>query len=1330
MKRSFFSTLPLATRRRLLAFRHDGKMRLSTLLILLVSNSFAIAQFSGSGAGTELDPYQITNPTQLDEVRNDMTAYYQLMNDIDLAFDTSDPAGLFWNEGKGWEPIGQRATSEDAFSGQLDGNGFAISGLTINRATEDYIGLIGSMWEATGIVDLAVTNVDITGNESVGAIIGQVLGSSILNCHTSGQVEGSVYVGGLIGLISMENTISGSYSTCTVIGATESTGGFAGHADTGYIDINNCYATGNVTGVSRVGGFIGMKFSGGNDDDIITNCYATGVIVGNSDTGGFIGKSSETAPNCYWNTTTSNVAVSASGIGLSDTEAKDQSSFTGWDFVNTWEMKEGFSYPFLKENAQIPNPGLEYIAMTNGAVSACGSIFTDSGGDDANYLNSENYVLTFEPSAVGEKVRVTFNAFFVSIGDDYLRIYDGADTDAPELAVLHGNLNSNLPGPYTATNPEGKLTFKFTSDADFLTQPGWEAAISCVLVPPATPAPVTFTAITSTSVVVNWTAPDDNESEITSYTLAQKMGVGGGYSEVYTGPNLTYPATGLTTGETYYYKVKATNAGGDSEYSDEAQVVPENIVTMSDATITTCAAKFLDPGGSDDYGNSLHYETTFEPETPGEKISVSFSAFSLENSADFLTIYNGPSSASPILATLTGTSLPGSYTATGASGKMTFKFTSDGSLGFAGWVASIACVSIPAEAPSTPTQVTFDDVTTSSVVVNWEAPDDNGSPITSYTLEQKEGSGNFTSVYTGTELTYEPASLTTGATYFYRVSATNGVGTSSPSSENSVLIATAPAVPVLSVSSVSTSAAILQWTEPASNGSSIINYSLEQKTGEDGVYELVYHLNQNSWAVTGLTSGDIYYYRVKASNGIGDSEHSEELRLCVPYIWYRDHDKDGFGIPQGSMLSCDQPEGYVQNYSDCDDTDKAINPETVWYKDNDGDGYGTASVTFTGCLGGGYALNSDDCNDNNININPQTLWHLDTDGDGFGSDNTVLQGCTAPTGYVVPGGDCDDTNIQVRPNTVWFPDEDGDGFGTAGETVISCTQPEGYVTNSNDCDDSNIGVYPGAAGLPDGLDNDCNGIVDKGTQTLTFGAVPDVVYEEGLLIELLATSTSDQPIIFTSSRSDVNIAGNQLTIHKPGTYAITAHQEGTILFEPSAEIVQTFCIRPPALIIAVSSAGSTSATLSANKQFPETIYSWYLNGEFLRNDDASMEVTLEGLYRLRVFADGCEGELSNELEVTFEPEVETGIGDQTFDILHMYPNPADNTVNLSFESRSNGQVTVTLFSVDGMILQKRVFEKISEKWENTLDLGDTPVGLYFIQVLHNGNGTIKRLIKN
>ncbi len=120
---------------------------------------------------------------------------------------------------------------------------------------------------------------------------------------------------------------------------------------------------------------------------------------------------------------------------------------------------------------------------------------------------------------------------------------------------------------------------------------------------------------------------------------------------------------------------------------------------MSNVSVNTCAGTFYDSGGSAaTYGTSQTFTKTFCPSIAGNKLQMIFTSFDLENSYDFLTVYNGPNTSSPSLGTYTGLLGPGTVQATGTNttGCLTFVFTSDASINNAGWAATISCV-VPCE---------------------------------------------------------------------------------------------------------------------------------------------------------------------------------------------------------------------------------------------------------------------------------------------------------------------------------------------------------------------------------------------------------------------------------------------------------------------------------------------------------------------------------------------------------------------------------------------------------------------------------------------------------
>lgn len=297
----------------------NKKYRSYVLCIILLSSLtwFSLIQVTeadnplfADGSGTESDPYQISTVEQLQNMNQDPEAYYVLVCDIDAS------ETINWNNGKGFKPIAMDGSSDYAFqgtrfTGNLDGRGYTITGLYINRPSLDFVGLIGHHLSGT-ISNLGLVDCDITGNNRVGGLIGHNKGP-VKNCYVTGKVNGNTYVGGFTGRFQQSTS--------------------------DYFEITNSYAIVEVNGNRNVGGFIGYKPGG-----ILVNCYSAGPVTGNSGVGGLVAsKTHGASTNCFWDTETSGQSSSAGGTGKTTPEMKDVATYTDtsntglstpWDFVN------------------------------------------------------------------------------------------------------------------------------------------------------------------------------------------------------------------------------------------------------------------------------------------------------------------------------------------------------------------------------------------------------------------------------------------------------------------------------------------------------------------------------------------------------------------------------------------------------------------------------------------------------------------------------------------------------------------------------------------------------------------------------------------------------------------------------------------------------------------------------------------------------------------------------------------------------------------------------------------------------------------------------------
>jgi len=214
------------------------------------------------GAGTSSNPYQVTNCTQLNEMKNSLTSWYSIQNNFSCS-------GINFSPG----------TASTPFSGNLNGHDFNITDLTINTPTLSHIGLF--KYSTGNISNIRLINVDIDASSYVGAITGTQTSGTINNCFVSGNVNGRAsHIGGLVGESIAAGTISNSSSTVNVTSNSVYTGGLVGFS---YGTISNSNATGVIIGNSQTGGLVGQS------NGAISGSSATGTVTGDTYVGGLVG---------------------------------------------------------------------------------------------------------------------------------------------------------------------------------------------------------------------------------------------------------------------------------------------------------------------------------------------------------------------------------------------------------------------------------------------------------------------------------------------------------------------------------------------------------------------------------------------------------------------------------------------------------------------------------------------------------------------------------------------------------------------------------------------------------------------------------------------------------------------------------------------------------------------------------------------------------------------------------------------------------------------------------------------------------------------------------
>lgn len=353
------------------------------ILISLLFISYGLfAQFAG-GSGTVSDPYQVSTPEQLSEIRNYLDKHFIQMNNIDLEkFDYND-------DGKGWMPIAGGGTT-DRFTGSFNGQDFEIRNLVISRPGIANVGLFGHIGASDNttiisIKNVSLINVDIIGGRGVGALAGRVTSNGLTKIEFSfakgGIVKGDGALGGLVGSnnsylnnpgLTDKPRISRSYTDLRVewsqIRSGDKFGGLAGCTQRGIIEnsfsrsdviVDNTIA--GISSLERVGGLVGCATNRGE----IINSYSTGEVVAAgsptiTNVGGLLGsrEGNTNIENSYWDTETSGMSTSNGGNGLTSAQMNLQSNYIGFNFIEIWgidpNINDGYPYLLSENNFILP----------------------------------------------------------------------------------------------------------------------------------------------------------------------------------------------------------------------------------------------------------------------------------------------------------------------------------------------------------------------------------------------------------------------------------------------------------------------------------------------------------------------------------------------------------------------------------------------------------------------------------------------------------------------------------------------------------------------------------------------------------------------------------------------------------------------------------------------------------------------------------------------------------------------------------------------------------------------------------------------------------------
>jgi alpha-tubulin suppressor-like RCC1 family protein len=374
--------------------------------------------------------------------------------------------------------------------------------------------------------------------------------------------------------------------------------------------------------------------------------------------------------------------------------------------------------------------------------------------------------------------------------------------------------------------------------------------------PDFAPSNLVATAITSTRIQLDW---QDNSSNETSFKIERKTGAGGTYAVVGT---VTASVTTFTNGSrvpntTYFYRVRAHNAGGNSGYSNEVSAMtfpaPTKKSPAGGATVSTLTPKLE--------WNALIGATSY-----GVQVATT---------STFTTKLVDTDNITGLYYDITGGLLNWSKT-------YYWRVRAHKGGDTSSWSAYRTFKTSVGPPPDAPSNLTATATTSTRIQLDWQ---DNSSNETSFKIERKTGAGG-TYAVVGTVVT-DVTTFTNGdrvpnTTYFYRVRAHNAGGNSGYSNEVSAMTLRAP-----TLSSPAGGATVPSLT-PTLAWNVVTNantYSVQVATTSTFTTLLVdvSSITELHYDVTGgLNPNTTYYWHVSAQNSGGTSSWSAYRSFKTP----------------------------------------------------------------------------------------------------------------------------------------------------------------------------------------------------------------------------------------------------------------------------------------------------------------------------------------------------------------------------------------------------------------------------------------------------------------
>lgn len=361
----------------------------------------------------------------------------------------------------------------------------------------------------------------------------------------------------------------------------------------------------------------------------------------------------------------------------------------------------------------------------------------------------------------------------------------GVGTTGLTASTVTWNSATSLTFAFSGTAAAGTLTIRASLSAFAPTTSGASNTLSIGVTAssPGAPTSVSGSMVNSSQINLSWTAPtSDGGASITDY-LVQYSSDNGSTWETFTASASTSTSksiTGLAAATSYIFRVAAKNSVGYGIFSSNSILITTGSGPTAPETPTSVSAS-----SATDTSAQLSWTA------PVNNGGSSINGYWIQKSSD-----GGSTWETVSVTNTTSTSI--SVTGLTASTSYKFRVSARNSIGFgpfndSPW-ASITTSATPT-VPETPTSVSAGSATSSSLVISWTAPGNNGgATILDYKIEKSTDGTTWTSAATGASSGHTVSGLSASTSYYFRVAARNSVGYG-PFSDSSTAVSTSANAP-------------------------------------------------------------------------------------------------------------------------------------------------------------------------------------------------------------------------------------------------------------------------------------------------------------------------------------------------------------------------------------------------------------------------------------------------------------------------------------------------------------------------------------------------------